>query len=230
MLDFRLISKSCFDCLTQSLFPCFQNNLHILRLSNAHTFGQISEILNKTDLSRNTQLESLEFDLIKPDELSRYFLVIHPLLKHLWRLSLTFDEHDQVTEKLLKDHIFIPSNQSQSLKSCFITGITFDFSKLVGKKPNKNLRELTLTLSTINDLLILFRVVPQLEILTCTIHDSTYNQSTTNIQSLDSLTILTLTIKKPILFKNLRKILMPHNKLKQISLRIILYDEVKLTK
>ncbi|CAF4008338.1 unnamed protein product [Rotaria sp. Silwood2] len=224
-LDFRFINKSYFQCLIQSLFPCFTNNLRVLRLSNAYTFGQISETLYKLDWSQINQLESLTFDLIEFDELSKYFLAIHPLLKHLWRLSLTFNEHDKFTEKLLIEQILIPTNQSQSLKNCFIIGITFDLSKLSGHKLNENLRELTLTLATINDLIILFRCVPHLEILTCTVLDSTYNENIDKIQSLDFLTILTLNIKTSILFKTLQKILIPHNNLKQVSLQAILHNE-----
>ncbi|CAF3772165.1 unnamed protein product [Rotaria sordida] len=228
-LDFRFINKSYFQSLTQSLSPCFTNNLRILRLSNAYTFGQISETLYKLDWSQINQLESLTFDLIEYDELSRYFLVIQPLLKQLWRLSLTFNENDKFIEKLLIDQILIPINQLQSLKNCFIIGIIFDLSKLSGQKLNENLRELTLTLATINDLIILFRSITHLEILTCTVLDSTYNENTDKIQSLDFLTVLTLTIKKSILFKTLQKILIPHNKLKQLSLQAILHDETSST-
>ena len=151
--------------------------------------------------------------------------MIHPLLEHLWRLSLTFDEDDNLSKKLLVEHVLTP--QSQSLKNCFIIGINIDLSKSIGQKSNENLRELTITLATINDLIILFRMVSHLEILTCTIIiDSTCNDSIDKIQSLDFLTILTLTIKKPIGFKNLQKILIPHIKLKRLSLQAILYNEV----
>ncbi len=225
-LDFRLISKSYFQCLTQSLSPCLTTNLRVLRLSNTHTFSQISDILYKFNWSQINQLESLTFDSIKSDELSRYFLMIHPLLEHLWRLSLTtFDEDDKLSEKLLLDHIFTP--QSESLKNCFLIGIKLDLSKSIGQKSNEHLRELTLTLSTINDLIILFRILTHLEILICTIIDSRCNDSIEKIQSLEFLTILTLTIKKPIGFKNLQKILIPHIKLKHLSLQAVLYDEVE---
>jgi hypothetical protein len=229
-LDFRLINKSCFQCLTQSLLPYLTNNLRVLRLSNHHTFGQISEILYKFDWSQINQLESLTFDSIKSDEISKYLLDIHSLLEHLWRLSLKFDEDNKLAEKLLLDHILIPKNQSQSLTNCFIIGITFDLSQLIGQKLNENLRELTITLSTIIDLIILFRILPHLEILTCTVLDSTCNESIDKIQSLGSLTMLTLIIKKSIVFKNLQKILIPHIKLKRLSLNAILCDEVKFDK
>jgi Trp operon repressor len=210
----------------QSLLPYLTNNLRVLRLSNAHTFIQISEILYNFDWSQINQLESLTFDLIKSDELSKYFLNIHSILKHLWRLSLTFDEDDKLVEKLLIDHILIPTNQSQSLTNCFIIGINFDLSKLIGEKFNENLLELTLTLTTINDLIILFRIVPNLEILTCTVLDSISNESIDKIPILYFLRILTLTIKKPIVFKNLQKLLKPHIQLKQLSLKAIICDEV----
>jgi len=209
-----------------SLLPYLTNNLRVLRLSNAHTFIQISEILYNFDWSQINQLESLTFDLIKSDELSKYFLNIHSILKHLWRLSLTFDEDDKVVEKLLIDYILIPTNQSQSLTNCFIIGINFDLSKLIGEKFNENLLELTLTLTTINDLIILFRIVPNLEILTCTILDSISNENIDKIPILYFLRILTLTIKKPIVFKNLQKLLKPHIQLKQLSLKAIICDEV----
>ncbi len=225
-LDFRLMNKSYFQCLMQSLLPYLTNNLRVLRLSNAHTFIQISEILYNFDWSQINQLESLTFDLIKSDELSKYFLNIHSILKHLWRLSLTFDEDDKLVEKLLIDHILIPTNQSQSLTNCFIIGINFDLSKLIGEKFNENLLELTLTLTTINDLIILFRIVPNLEILTCTVLDSISNESIDKIPILYFLRILTLTIKKPIVFKNLQKLLKPHIQLKQLSLKAIICDEV----
>jgi hypothetical protein len=106
-------------------------------------------------------------------------------------------------------------------------GIKLDLSKSIGQKSNEHLRELTLTLSTINDLIILFRNITHLEILICTIIDSTCNDSIEKIQSLEFLTILTLTIKKPIGFKNLQKILIPHIKLKHLSLQAVLYDEVE---
>jgi hypothetical protein len=218
--------KSYFHCLTQSILPCLTNNLRVLRLSNAHTFSQISEIFYKLDWSRINQLESLTFDSIKSDELAKYFLDIHPLLKHLWRLSFTFENDDQSTDKLLINHILIPTNQSQSLTNCFITGITFDLSKSIGQKSNEYLRELTITLSTINDLIILFRTAPRLEILTCTIIHSTCSESIDKISSLDYLSTLTLTIDKPIVFKNLQKILIPHVKLKRLTLKAILCDEV----
>ncbi|CAF0778519.1 unnamed protein product [Rotaria sp. Silwood1] len=224
-IDFRCINKSYFQSLTQSLFPCFTNNLRVLRLSNAYTFGQISETLNRLDWSKINQLESLTFDLIDFDELSKYFLVIHPLLKHLWRLSLTFNQNCKFVEKLLIDQILLPTSQSQSLKNCFIVGIIFNLNKLSGHKLNENLRELTLTLATIDDLIILFRSLPHLEILTCTVFDSTYNENLDKIQSLDFLTVLTLNIKKSILFKTLQKILIPHIKLKQLSLQAILHDQ-----
>ncbi len=226
-LDFRLMSKSYFQSLTQSLLPYLTNNLRILHLSNVHTFSQISELLYNFDWSQINQLESLTFDSIKSDELTKYFLDIHPLLEHLWRLSLTFDEDNKLTQKLLINHILIPTNPSQSLKKCSIIGITFDLNKLIGQKFNENLRELTLTLATINDLIILFQILPHLEILICTVIESTYNENIDKIQSLDFLTMLTLIIQKPIVLKNLQRILIPHTKLKRLSLKAILCDEVK---
>jgi hypothetical protein len=179
----------------------------------------------KFDWSQINRIESLTLDSIQSDELSKYFLDIHPLLKHLWRLSLTFDEDDKSAEKLLINHILIPTNQS--LTSCFIIGITFDFNRLLGSKVNKNLRELTLTLSTINDLIILFRHVPNLEILICTILHSTCNESIDKISSLQFLTMLTITIQEQITFKHLQKILVPHTKIKRLALKAILCDEVE---
>jgi hypothetical protein len=224
-LDFRLISKTYFDCLNQSLLPYLTNNLRALRLSNSNTFGQISEIIYKFDWSQINQLESLTLDSIKTDELSRYFLVIHSKLERLWRLSITFDEDDKFAENLLIEHIL--TNQSRSLINCFIIGITFDLSKLIGQKLNENLRELTITLATLNDLLILFRIIPRIEILTCTVLDSTCAGDTIDkVHALELLTNLTLTIQKPILFKHFQKILMSHSKLKRLSLKVMLRDEV----
>lgn len=210
----------------QPLSPCFTNNLRVLRLSNIYTFGQISEVLDKLDWSQINQLESLAFDYIKGEELSKYFLDIHPVLKQLWRLSLTFSEHDSFGERLLIDHILLPTNQSQSIKNCFIVGIAFDLSNLPGKKLNENLRELTLTLATVNDLIPLFRHVPRLEILTCTVKDSNSYENFDKIQSLTYLTTLALDIKKPIMFRDLQKLLLPHNKLQHLSLKAIFRDEV----
>ncbi|CAF1495744.1 unnamed protein product [Adineta steineri] len=223
-LDCRLMSKSYFQCLSQSLLPNLTNNLRVLRLSNTYTFSQISELIYKFDWSQINQIESLTFDSIKFDELSRYFLNIHPLLEHLWRLSLTFDEDDKFSKQLLINHIFI--SQSQSLINCFITGITFNLTEyILPEKINKNLRELTLTLSTTTDLIILFQILPHLEILTCTIINSTYTENIDQIQSLELLTILTLTINQPIEFKILQNILTPHIKLKRLSLRATLLDK-----
>ncbi|CAF5191461.1 unnamed protein product, partial [Rotaria magnacalcarata] len=205
--------------------PCFTNNLHILRLSNAYTFGQIRETLDKLDWSQIAQLESLTLDFIEFDELLKYFQTVHPLLQHLWRLSLTFNENNKLTEKLIIDHIFIPINTLQSLKHCFINGIIFDLSRLSGQKLHENLRELTITLATINDLMSLFQSGTHLEILTCTIMDSTANGNIDKIQPLDVLKILTLTIQKSMPFKILEKLLMPHSKLERLSLKAILRDE-----
>ncbi|CAF3272731.1 unnamed protein product [Rotaria socialis] len=224
-LDFRCVNKSYFKCLTKSLFPCFTNNLHILRLSNAYTFGQIRETLDRLDWSQITQLESLTLDFIEFDELLKYFQTVHPLLQHLWRLSLTFNENDRLTEKLIIDEIFIPINSFQSLKHCFINGIIFDLSRLSGQKLHGNLRELTITLATINDLMSLFRSATHLEILTCTIMDSTANANIDKIQPLDVLKILTLTIRKSMPFKMLEKLLISHSKLERLSLKAILCDE-----
>jgi hypothetical protein len=223
-LDFRLMSKSYFQCLMQSLLPYLTNNLRVLRLSNVYTFSQISEILYKFDWSQINQLESLMFDSIKSDELSKYFRDIHPSLEHLWRLSFTFDENDKFAENLLINHILTSPNQS--LTNCFIIGITFDLTRAIKQKLNINLRELTLTLATITDLIILFRMIPHLEIFTCTIIDSTYNERIDKVSSLDCLTMLVLTIQKPIIFKHLQNILIPHTKLKRLSLKAILCDEV----
>lgn len=224
-LDFRAINRSYFQCLTQSLLPYSIDNLRVLHLSNAYTFSQISDMFYKIDWSQINQIESLTLDSIQSDELSKYFLDIHPLLKHLWRLSLTFDEDDKSAGKLLIDHILIPTNQF--LTSCFIIGITFDLNRLLRSKLNENLRELTLTLATINDLIILFRHAPHLEILICTILHNTCNESIDKILSLQFLTMLTITIQEPITFKNLQKILLPHTKIKQLSLQAILCDEVE---
>jgi hypothetical protein len=95
---------------------------------------------------------------------------------------------------------------------------------------NENLRELTITLSTINDLIILFRMIPNLEILICTVLQSTLNENIEKISSHEFLTMLTLTIKNQIKFKNLQKILIPHIKLQRLSLNAIICDEVELEK
>lgn len=229
-MDFRFVQKFYFQCLLQALFPHYAYNLRILRLSDAYTFGQISEAFSKIDWSQITQLESLTFDHIAFEELSKYFLTIHSSLKYLWRLSLTFNENDKYVEKLLIDYILNSSNQSQLLKTCFISGITFDLSKLSIRTVNENLRELKITLSTIGDLIRLFQLMPHLEILTCTITDdsSTDNNNYNKVKSLDYLTILTLTIEKPIRFRHLEEILMPHLKLERLSLKAKIFEEVIL--
>ncbi|UJR37480.1 hypothetical protein I4U23_030183 [Adineta vaga] len=222
-LDIRLINKSYFNYLIESILPSLSKKLRVLRLSNTYTFSQISDLFCKFDWIHINQLESLSFDSIKSDELSKYFLTIHPKLEQLWRLSLTFDEQDDYCEKLILNRILF--SQSSLLKNCFINGITFDLSKSILPQSNKNLRELTITLTSIKDLLILFQMIPHLEILTCTISADTSVDNIDQIASLNSLTSLTLIINERIEFKTLQNILIPHTKLRHLSLTVILIDK-----
>lgn len=218
-IDCRLISKSCFQYLIQSLLPNLTNNLRVIRLSNTHTFDEISEIIYQFDWLYINQLESLTFDSIKSNELSKYCLDIHPLLKNLWRLSLILNENDILIEKLILDYILLPlNNHCQSLKNCFIIGIHFDFSKKIESKCNENLRELNITLSTMNDFVILAQLFPNLEILICTILQSTFNDNTEKISILIFLTILTITIRESIGIHVLKKVLTPHINIRRLSI------------
>ena len=212
--------------MLQSLLPYSPDKLRVLRLSNEATFGQISEILSNFDWSQLNQLEALTFDSIRSDELSKYLSTIHPLLKHLWRLSLSTTENNKLIETLLLDHIFIPTDQS--LTDCFITGVNFDMTRLIGRLPNKNLRELTITLSTINDLIILFNYLPQLQILKCTIEKTVLDTNNiSKIQALNNLTMLTLTIKEAITLDIFQQILTPHINLKKLSLQARFVDKAQ---
>ena len=223
-LNVCLMNKFSFQRLIQSVLPSFSSNLRVLRLSDVHMFSQIGDFMRQFDWSQIKQLESLTLTSIKPDELSKYFLTIHPLLDTLWRLSLTLDEDDRPSEKLLVHHIFL--SPSAPVKNCFIHGISLDFSQASVRRSNDNLCELTVTLASLTDLLILRRAAPRLEILICTIVGKTVIDHADHIALPDILTTLSLTINEDIEFHTLQTMLSPHAKLRRLTLKATIFDKV----
>lgn len=227
-LDFRLISRSYFECLSQRILPILSDHVRVLRLSNVGTFNQIGEVLNKLDWSRIEQLESLTMDTLEIEDLFRYLNGVHPLLKRLWRLTMTVNESSVTIEELRIARLLTrEADSSPSLTHVSITGVTFDLAISARHQCNRNLRELTLTLRTVNDLLTLFKLAPGLEILTCTVLTNTALVKTESVARLDCLSTLALTLNEPISFDNLREILIPHRQLKYLRIRATLSEPVK---
>ena len=229
-LDFRLIPRSHFECLSQRILPVLNDQVCLLRLSNAGTFSQISELLYKLDWSRIPQLESLTMDSLEVEDVFRYVTVIHPLLKRLWRLTMTLNDTSESIKELLIAHILTRKlGSSQPLTHLSIAGVTFDLTKFARHDRNENLRELNITVATVEDLFILFKLVPRLENLTCAVLLGTFLSTTEKFTALDNLSTLTLTLEKPIPFENLREILIPHRQLKYLCIRAIVREPVEET-
>ena len=227
-LDFRLISRSYFECLSQRILPILSDHVRVLRLSNVGTFNQIGEVLNKLNWSRIEQLESLTMDTLEIEDLFRYLNSVHPLLKRLWRLTMTIAESSVSIEELRIARILTREGDSSPMLShVSITGVTFDLATSARHKCNRNLCELTITLRTVNDLLILYKLAPRLEILTCTVLTNTDLVKTEIVATLDCLSTLALTLNEPISFANLREILTPHRQLKYLRIRATLSEPVK---
>jgi hypothetical protein len=230
-LDFRLISRSYFECLSERILPVLSDQVRVLRLSNVGTFNQISEVLNKLDWSRIDRLESLTMDTLEIEDLSRYLTVAHPVLKRLWRLTLAINEGNASIEELLITHILTrATDSSQPLTHLSITGVPFNLVTSARNKCNRNLRELTITLRTVDDLLTLLKLAPRLEMLTCTVLVNTDLVKTGTVAALNDLSTLTLTLQQPISFANLREILIPHQRLNHLCIRGTLSEPVKEAK
>ena len=227
-MDFRLINKSFFNKFIQTLPIHSIGHIEKMYLSNHFTCGEISEMFEKFPWSRLTRLESLKLESIGSFELSKYVNLIRSFLVNLHSLSVNFDASDSAPDSSVMQKILRLENRQTDIRltECCITGFPFTFSSNIDSRSNEILRILKITLKTVDDLFVIYRLFPKLENLSCDICDHTSKSVVDLTVSSTCLTDLTLIIEKSITLKLMEKILSPHQQLRSLIFKALLIDEV----